>query len=205
MYLRAFCIAVILAAVTATSSSAATSTSQHFRFHGSGAYADWFQSTDTGFGFAEIDVTQTRSGKELFVNQDRFTDGVGDVAYTVDTTHGFSFSVDSKGLTTATLSGSNIPARRCRYDVDGNQLGCSRVRINLSAHWTGEGAIGKSTENDHFSSDGFKETFHSNGISRFATATATIAGTSFTVADLDEGELFRSNTTDITICHGTSC
>jgi hypothetical protein len=203
MYRRVFTVAVLVAICVTASASAATS--QHYRFHGTSAVAEWFRPTSTGGVFAYLEADQTNKGHDLFADLVRFTDAGAYVETTVQVTGGFSFSIDSKDLTTASVSASGVPARRCRYDDNGERLGCNSTTVSLSAHWNGVGSIGRDTFNDHFSQDGFKETFHSNGISRNARASGTIAGTSFSAADLDFAFLSKSNTSDVTICHGTNC
>ena len=64
------------------------------------------------------------------------------------------------------------------------------------------GKISKETFNDHFSQDGFKFSFHFNGVNRDARARGTIAGVSFTAGDQQDGSIFRQTTSDLIICHG---
>jgi hypothetical protein len=205
-----FVVALLASLVMVSPADAAQGQTIHFRFHGSFAEAAWFTSTSTSSTDTYLNVQKTKKGgEELFV--DRFTthfDANGNpTGYTdtsVDVTSGFSFTVN-KNFTSASVSGSNLPATRCTYDVDFNLIGCSDTTISVDASWTGVGPISHETSHDHFRSDGFSENDHFNGTSRNAIATGTIGGRTLTANDLEFADMGRANSGTTVICIGNSC
>jgi hypothetical protein len=190
--------------------SAAPGQVTHFRFHGSFADAEWFMSTDTSFTDTFINVSKSRTGSELFVDQ--FTanfDASGNFTGASDTfadvTSGFTFSIDSSKLSQASVSGSGLPATTCTYDADFNQIGCTDTTIDVSATWAGQGPIARESSNDHFRVDGFSVNFHFNGTDRGATATGSIGGVTLTASDLVFADLGTANAGEVDLCIGNTC
>jgi hypothetical protein len=122
-----------------------------------------------------------------------------------DVTTGFSFAADKATLTSASTSGSGLPARTCSVDASGNEFGCSATTIDVTATWTGQGPITRTVSNARFKESGFSGTEHSNGTERAATATGTVAGTTLGASELYFAYLGFTNSGTITRCIGLSC
>jgi len=197
-------VAVVGSLALVGSAGAAPGQTTHFRFHGNFAEALWFVSSSTSFADTTFNVSQSKTGKELFVERFVGTQS-GETDTVVDVTSGFSFSIDTKTLGTASVSGSSLPARRCTYDVDGNLIGCSHVRVAFQASLTGQGPIIKGTANDHFKSDGFSVTDHFNGTDRNAIATGSFAGIALRASQLEFADLGHTNEGSVSVCKGTGC
>ena len=213
--MRRALFALVLAAVTglalalAGPASAASGQVTHIRFHGGFADAFWETSTATRVTDTEVDVSASKQGSQLFVDQ--FTahlDAHGNFAGGTDTfsdvTRGFSFT-RRHSLAGASLSGSGLPATRCTLDADFNQTGCTATTINATVTWTGQGPISRSGFNDRFKSDGFRVTDHFNGTFRAATATGMVAGRTLSARDLQFADLGTTKFGSTTVCIGSSC
>jgi hypothetical protein len=193
----------ILAFVPFTSAhGAATGHVTHVRFHGTFAEALWFTNTSQAFAV----VSQSQDGQELQVDRFTFTfDSQGNITGATDTfadvTSGFSFTIDQK-LTSASVSGSGIPAQRCSYDANGFLIGCTNTSIAVNVSWTGEGPLARETSNDHLQIGKVKTTFHFNGTDRNAAASGTVAGLAVTPDDEVLGDIGRAN--NATVCIGTA-
>src|SRR5437870_10809459 len=104
---------VSVTAVFAGPASAANQTTT-FSFHGTFAEAAWF--TDSVFTY--INVSRATQGQELsaFQNTNNFDkrgNFTGRTQTIVDVTSGFSFAIDSGKLSSASTSGSSLPATTC--------------------------------------------------------------------------------------------
>src|SRR5437870_2882828 len=206
-------LAVMLAAVLAFSGTATAAPAQtsHFHFNGSFAEALWFTSTSTSSTDTYINSSRRLSGQmELFVDQftqnyDTNGNFTGATETSADVTSGFSFTIDNGRLSTASVSGTGLPAQTCTYDADFNLVGCSDTTIDASANWTGEGNIFRGESNDHFHTFGFTLSEHFSGSSRSATATGTIGGLALGTGDLAFADLGKVNAGSVTICMGSSC
>ena len=189
--------------------SAASGPVTQFRFHGTFADAFWFTSSATSFTDTFVNVSKSLQGSELFVDQ--FTGNLnangsfaGGTDTFADVTSGFSFAIE-KALTSASTSGSGLPATACTFDANFNLIGCTATTIDVSAAWTGQGPISRAVFNDHFKSDGFSVTDHFNGTDRAATATGTVAGLMLSASELQFANLGTANAGTTIICIGTSC
>ncbi|MDQ1521874.1 MAG: hypothetical protein QOI55_2947, partial [Actinomycetota bacterium] len=118
-----------------------------------------------------------------------------------DVTSGFSFTIDPK-LTSASVSGSGIPAQRCSFDANGFLIGCTNTSIAVSVSWTGEGPLARETSNDHLQIGKVKTTSHFNGADRNAAASGTVAGLTVTTNDEFLGDIGRTNSA--AVCIGTA-
>lgn len=189
--------------------SAAPGQVTQFRFSGTFADADWFTSSATSFTETYVTVSESRQGSELFVDQVTYTfdtngNFTGATVTVADVTSGFSFTV-RQPLASASLSGSGLPATTCTYDANFNLIGCTATSIDVTAAWTGQGPITRGVSTDHFKSDGFSETDHSNGTHRAATATGTFNGNTLSASQLQFANLGTTRSGTTTICIGTSC
>ena len=190
--------------------SAASGQVTQFRFHGTFADAFWFASSATSFTATAVNVSMSKQGSELYVDQftgnldamGNFTGGTDTFA---DVTSGFSFAIDKTHLTSASTSGSGLPATTCTVDANGNVISCSPTTIDVTVTWTGQGPITRAVVNDHFKSNGFSETDHFNGTDRAATATGTVAGSTLSASELQFADLGFTNSGTITRCIGTGC
>lgn len=197
-------VAVLGSLAVVSSAGAAAGQTLHFRFHGNFAEADWFVGTNTSFTDTSFNVSQSKDGKELFIERFAATQ-TGAIDTVADVTTGFSFTIDTKKLSTASVSGSSIRATRCTYDADFNLIGCNPVRIAFQANLTGQGPIGRGTSNDHFKVDGFSENDHFNGTSRNATATGNFAGIALQASQLQFADLGHTNDGSVVVCKGAGC
>jgi hypothetical protein len=193
----------------AAPASAASGHVVQFRFHGTFADAFWFSSTATSFTATSVSVQQSR-GSELFVDQfiastdanGNFTGGTDTFA---DVTSGFSFTADKAKLTTASTSGSGIPATTCAVDANGNYINCSATTIDLTVAWAGQGPIARQVANDRFKVTGFSVNDHFNGTDRAANATGTFSGSTLSATDLQFADLGFANSGSIVRCIGIGC
>ena len=190
--------------------SAASGQVMRFSFHGTFADAFWFTSSATSFTATSVNVSKSMQGSELFV--DHFTGNLnasgnftGGTDTSADVTSGFSFVIDKAQLTSASVSGSGLPATTCTVDAMGNFTNCSSTTIDVTVVWTGQGPIGRAVVNQHFKSAGFSLTDHFNGTDRAATAAGTVAGSSVSASELQFADLGFTNSGTITRCIGLSC
>src|SRR5215472_16251745 len=89
--------------------SAASGQVTQFRFHGTFADAFWFTSSATSFTATSVNVSQSKQGPELFVDQftgnlDANGNFTGGTDTFTDVTSGFSSAIQ-KQLTSASTSG----------------------------------------------------------------------------------------------------
>ncbi len=202
----------------AAPASAAAGQVAHFRFHGTFAEAFWSVSSGTTFTDTTITVSTSRQGSALYVDQ--FTgklDADGNFIGGTDTvvqspgamepgvTSGFSFTINAPKLTTADVSGSGLPAKKCTFDAMGNETGCTGTTVNVSATWTGEGPMTRSVSNFHMKTAGFSMNSHFNGTSRTSTATGTFNGGPLSAAELSFADLGTTHSGDIKRCIGNVC
>ena len=203
-------VAALTVLALAGPASAAPGQVTQFRFHGAFVDADWFTSSATSFTDTLINVSKSQQGSELFIDQ--FTGNLdangnltGGTDTSADVTSGFSFAIDQTKLTSASASGSGLPAMTCTVDANGNPISCSATTIDVTATWTGQGPISRGVANDHFKTDGFSVNDHSNGTSRTATATATIGGFPQPLGEPQFADLGTTKTGTTTVCRGTGC
>jgi hypothetical protein len=194
---------VVIAAMSFGSAGAAPAQTQHFRFHGTIADAEWVTESASGFVDTFVTVSKSKTGQDLFVDQFAST-ATGFTEVSAVASEGFSFSAASQ-LRTATLTASNLPATICTFDSDFNLIACNDTTINVSVTWTGQGAVARETFNDHFRNDGFSSNFHFNGTSRNAVASGTVAGRSLTADELLFADIARVNNGAIDRCVGAAC
>jgi hypothetical protein len=188
--------------------SAAPGQVTRFSFHGTFADAFWSTSSATSFTDTTLSVSKSMQGSELFVDQftgnlDANGNFTGGTDTSADVTSGFSFAIQQ--LTSASVSGSGLPATTCTFDANFNVISCSATTIDVNAAWTGQGAITRSVFNDHFKSAGFSVNDHFNGTDRAATATGTVGGLTLSASELQFADLGTANSGTITVCIGNSC
>jgi len=196
-------VVAVLASLVVAAPANATVFREHF--HGTIAEAGWFTSTSTSDTFTSVSASKS----ELFV--DVFTetfDASGNFTGATDTfadvTGGFSFSINGK-LSSAHVSGSDLPAQTCTYDADFNLVGCTDTTVSVDVSWTATGPLSHGTFNDHFKVDGFSFNDHFSGASRDATASGSVAGQALGADDLEFADLLRANSLSISRCIGANC
>ena len=190
--------------------SAASGQVTQVRFNGTFAEALWSTSSAASFTNYEVNVSTSKQGSELYVDQftgnlnamGNFTGGTDTFA---DVTTGFSFAIDKNQLTSASTNGSGLPAMTCSVDASGNESGCSATTMDATVTWTGQGPITRAVNNQHFKSSGFSQTNHVNGTDRAAAATGTVAGSTLGASELAFADLGFTNSGTITRCIGPSC
>jgi hypothetical protein len=190
--------------------SAAPGQVTQVRFNGTFAEVFWSTSSATSFTNFEVNVSTSKQGSELYVDHftgnlnamGNFTGGTDTFA---DVATGFSFAIDKTHLTSASTSGSGLPAMTCSVDVSGNESGCSATTMDVTVTWTGQGPITRAVLNQRFKSSGFSVTDHSSGTDRAAAATGTVAGSTLGASELVFADLGFTNSGTITRCIGLSC
>jgi hypothetical protein len=218
--MRRSLVALAVMAVTVLSvaapASAATGPVTHIHASGTFAQADWFLATDTGFTEAAVLGVKTKHGPELAAELIKLKLKNGKlVGGTVTSlrgpggmdfvTSGFALAIARPKLTSASVSGSGLPARKCTIDAHGNQTGCKRITLRLNVRWTGHGPITRTVANFRMKTAGFSMSSHSVGTTRAATATGTVAGQTLTGRQLEVAELSIAKSVEITRCIGTAC
>ena len=190
--------------------SAAPGQVTRFSFHGPFADAFWSTSSATSFTDTSVTVSKSMHSSELFVdqfsgNQDANGNFTGGTDTSADVTSGFSFAIQQSQLTSASTSGSGLPATTCTVDANFNFTDCHATTIDVSGTWTGQGPISRSVANDHFKSAGFSVNDHFSGTDRAATATGNVGGLTLGASDLQFADLGSTNSGTTTVCIGNSC
>ncbi len=214
--LAALAVTALTVLLMAAPASAASGQVTHFRFRGIFAEATWESSTSKGFTDTSVDAVKTKQGFELYV--DVFTGRLKNGQFAGGTdislrgpggknflTKGFSFTISVPKLSSASVSGSGLPARRCTVDANGNRTGCQRTTISLNVGWAGHGPITRSVYNFRMKTAGFSMSSHSSGTDRAATATGTVAGRTLTAKQQVFADLGTAKSADIKRCIGNAC
>ena len=196
-------------ALTAPASAASGTVSQVF-VHVRLAAAVWSTSSATSFTNTVANVSESAQGTLLGTDQftgnldanGNFTGGTETFA---NVTSGFSFAIDHALLTSASVSGSGLPATTCTFDANFEVIGCTASTIDVNVDWTGQGPVTHSVSNDHFASDGFSVTSHFNGTDRTATAAGTVGGLTVSASELQSADLGTETSGAISVCIGSSC
>jgi hypothetical protein len=192
-------------ALGATAPAHATETF-NVRLKGGTAYAEWYSRSDTTSKSGYIEVSDRYDELYFSVCTNNYTpagDFVGGTC-TYGSTSDFTFTMDEKGLTYATVSATDVRARTCTYDADFNET-CSRTRVDLDVTWKGRGDISRSGYNDRSNGDGYVYVDHFVGTSRKASATGTIAGVTFTKDDSTYARIGYARSGYTEICLGSGC
>jgi hypothetical protein len=178
-----------------------------FRSHGTSATADWTTTSATSSTNTVVGVTSKPS--ELLVDQTTVNlDATGNVTGSTDTmadvTSGFSFAIDKSKLTSASTSGSGLPAITCITDANGNQS-CTHTTIDVAATWTSQGPITRVFDSQHSKQPGLSQIIHVNGTARAATVSAIVGGRALSPSDLQFAFLAYTLSVNITRCIGLGC
>jgi hypothetical protein len=175
----------------------------HVRLRGGFAEASWSENTATSQSGAFVEVS-SRYG-ELFFDQyvntyDENGNFVSETFTSADVFSGFTFTIDKRGLTTASLSATDVPATTC-IDFDT----CTETTVDLHVTWTGQGSIARYGSTDRFVSDGYVVTEHFVGTSRDATAAGTIGDVTWTASQLNYADIGQAASGETDVCIGSGC
>ncbi len=203
-------VAALTVLALAGPASAAPGQVTHIKFSGTFAEAEWFTSSATSYTYTFLNVSQSKQGSELFIDQftgnlDANGNFLGGTDTLVDVTSGFSSAIDQARLASASVSASGLPGMTCTVDVQGLPVSCSTPAIDVNATWTGQGPVSRSVFNGHFRSAGFSEIDHFAGTSRTATVTATFGGLPQPLGEMQFADLGTTKSGTTTICIGNSC
>ncbi len=178
-------IAITALALAAAPAAAVRGQTTHVRFHG--AYAEALWGVATSDSQVQSEVTASLSSLLVVQSTAYFDpDGTftGATMVSAEVNDGFTFSIDTVKLATASVSADGLPGQACTFDANGDLVGCSDVSIGLSVTWTGRGLIGTETTNERFRSCQVSYGYHSHGKSRDAVAAGTVEGVAFTSGDV---------------------
>jgi hypothetical protein len=196
-------LAVAATAVTLLVSAGAASaaTGQVFKLKAVGPTAGglWISSTATSATVTFISASQDQLAViQITDNADSSGNIIGGTETIANVTSGFSFAIDKGQLSSASTSGSGIPATTCALDANLNQISCAPTTLDLAVAWTGVGPSEHQILNQRLLEGIVRESSHTNGIVRSATATGTLSGTP--LSGLADGALAFASETDTTLC-----
>jgi hypothetical protein len=184
---------------------------EHTHFDGGSADAFW----QTGDTTTSIQVSKDNHGDaiSLWHQTTVHTDSNGNFTGLVDLTAigllgipPYTFTIDSKQLTRATMTGSGVLAEACTYDANFNKTECHFENVDISLVWTGVGAISATGQHtSHFHTSGVTTTVRYSGRSREAVATGTFAGLELTSANLQLASLGVAKNGSTYVCVGVDC
>lgn len=203
-------VALLLAGGAGTS-RAAPGAVQHFRFHGAVAEAAWARTVGTDFVGAYVQVAEAKDASELVAEQfheryDEHGTFLGATIIHAAVPSGYAFVIHKARLDSASVTGNELPATRCRFDANMNPIGeCTHTTMSLTAAWAGEGLIARAVTNDRRRYHGFSVAMHANGTERNATATGTVNGVPLADTDFLFAGLSTNNYGTATICLHAPC
>lgn len=151
--------------------------------HGFVVDADWEGMTSpTTFAATYLSVSQETQGSELYIehvaaNLDAQGEFTGGRMTRVDVTSGFTFTIDTLKLSSASAQGTDLPAVTCDLSPAGEESGCTDTTVDVQAAWTATGQLGRDVYNEHYARPGFSVNVHGSGLDRTASATGVLDGT----------------------------
>src|SRR6476660_7673720 len=119
---------------------------EHTHFDGGSADASWA----TGDTFTTLQLSKDKHGDaiSLWHQVTVHSDSNGNFTGLVDLSAvgllgipPYTFTIDSKRLTRATMTGSGVLAEACTYDANFNITECHFENVDISLVWAGVGAI----------------------------------------------------------------
>ena len=196
----------VISALAAPPANASAVFVDHSHFSGGFADADW--QTGNTSTFIEVSKSKYRENPLLLWHSVTVqTDSSGNFTGLTDSTDiagtGTStFTIDSRGLTGATLTQSDVLEETCSYDANFTETDCSFTRGDVSVIWSGEGPISITGEhNSHTHLPGMTTNVHYSGQSRAATATGMIfGGIHLTSADMMDASIGFAKNGSTTVC-----
>lgn len=182
--------AVSLLGITGTA-GAAGSPVTHVRSNMAFADASWYRESGDHFWASSVTAGRSlsRSGSELHVWKAEGTMGGSTTSINADVTRGFTFTIDARHLSSASLSATGLPATRCTYDENGELVGqCTDTTLDVNITWSGQGAISKGSYTEHVTIGGSVTKVHGSWTSRDARATGSLNG-ALRPADFESADL----------------
>lgn len=182
--------AVSLLGITGTA-GAVGSPVTHVRSNMAFADASWYRESGDHFWASSVTAGRSlsRSGSELHLWKAEGTMGGSTTSINADVTSGFTFTIDARHLSSASLSATNLPATRCTYDENGELVGqCTDTAVDVSITWSGQGAISKGSYSEHVRTGGSSMKVHVLWTSRDARATGSLNG-DLRPADFESADL----------------
>lgn len=185
----------------------AAATVTHTTFRGTSAEAVWRQGDSSSFTETFVSVTKMPNGQQLSVGQttENFdSEGAftGAVGTSTRVTTGFSYTIDVSRLSSASVTGSDLPATTCTFDTNFDLIGCVDSTIDVNASWTGQGELIRGTSHHHDRTGGITVTSHLTGVFRDATASGVVGGITSTPGDLFFADISRVVSGETVICIG---
>ena len=179
---------------------------QHVRYQGAWAEARWLETSATATVWTYINVTAGDSpGLNVSQQVDHYDAShtyIGRTSISAIVYTGYTATI--KKLRSASVSASNLRGDRCEYGPNGEFGGCVATTIgSISANITADGPTMREISNDRFMFDGFSMNSHSNGTTRYGTATGTINGTSLTSGTLSSALVAVGKGGTMIICRGS--
>ncbi len=180
---------------------------------GSFAQADWVTQTPLRATETAVTLTTQRGGSdELVVGQDIITYGArGGITHEVstiaDVTSGFQFSIDTKHLTGASVSGT-IQALTCVEAGGGSINRCFPELINVNVTWTGRGPIQRrpTTEDDiEVTNFLYHLVMRTSGPTRGAVASGVVSRLTASPAQVSSASFGEMNTGVMFLCLDDGC
>jgi hypothetical protein len=196
-----------LAMAFAAGPAAAAATVIHTTFHGTSAEAVWRQGGPSFFTETFVNITKMPNGQQLSVGQitenyDSEGAFTGAVGTSTRVTTGFSYTIDASQLSSASASGSDLPAATCTYDTNYDLIGCVDSTIDVNVSWTGQGELIRGNSHHHDRTGGVVVTAHLQGVFRDANASGVVGGITLTSGDLFFADISRVVSGQTVICIG---
>jgi hypothetical protein len=196
-------LAVAISAGPAVAAATVTRTT----FHGTTAEAVWRQADLSFFRETTVSVARMPNGQRLTVhvfteNYDSAGSPTGTVGTSTRVTTGFSYTIDGSQLSSASVTGSDLPATTCARDANNNLIGCVDTTIDVNASWTGQGVLVRGEFHFHDRTGSITVTSHSYGVFRDATASGVVDGNTLTPGDLFFAYIGRLVSGETVICIG---
>ena len=172
-------------------------------FHGYVVDADWEAMTSpTTFAATYLSVSRNTQGSELYIehvaaNLDAQGEFTGGTMTRVDVTSGFTFTIDTLKLSSASAQGTDLPATTCDLSQTGEESGCTDTTVDVQAAWTATGPLGRDVYNEHYKRPGFSVNVHGSGLDRTASATGVLDGTVLGTDQLQFASLLKGTSRTI--------
>jgi hypothetical protein len=182
--------AVSLLGITGTA-GAAGSPVTHVRSNMAFADASGYRESGDHSWASSVTASRSlsRSGSELHLWKAEGTMGGSTTSINADVTRGFTFTIDARHLSSASLSATGLPATRCTYDENGELVGqCTDTTVDVNITWSGQGAISKGSYTEHVTIGGSVTKVHGSWTSRDARATGSLNG-ALRPADFESADL----------------
>lgn len=163
------------------------------------AEADWLAVSASHVTYTSVGVMRMDGGRELKVEQIKATvDANGYILSgtrtDIDVTRGFTFAIDTKGFTGASVSGVGLPATTCAIDANADPIEpCTTRHVTVKTTWTGQGDINHTLITErHWVAGGPVTIIRTSVTDRDATALGAVAGLRLRTGDLQAAHLGKT-------------